>query len=110
MTVEDLLQALDRKDNTEAYQALLSLERLSSDSNVLYPYTEKFAEMTESDRNVVRVRGVRLFCSQANGDSGSMIDRFRSGPVCTAGRQADHREADAGCAAGCGQIQTGAAG
>ena len=76
MTVEDLLQALDRKDNTEAYQALLELERLSSDSNVLYPYTEKFAEMTESDRNVVRVRGVRLFCSQAKWDSGSMIDRF----------------------------------
>ena len=76
MTVEELLQALDRKDNTEAYQALLELERLSSDSNVLYPYTEKFAEMTESDRNVVRVRGVRLFCSQAKWDSGSMIDRF----------------------------------
>mgnify|MGYP003617968152 FL=1 len=76
MTVEDLLQALDRKDNTEAYQALLELERLSSDSNVLYTYTEKFAEMTESDRNVVRVRGVRLFCSQAKWDSGSMIDRF----------------------------------
>ena len=76
MTVEDLLQALDRKDKTEAYQALLELERLSSDSNVLYPYTEKFAEMTESDRNVVRVRGVRLFCSQAKWDSGSMIDRF----------------------------------
>lgn len=75
MIAEELLLDLDCKDTGEAYKALLELEKLSVNSDALYPYTERFAQMTTSDKYAVRVRGFRLFCKQARWDRDNTIGR-----------------------------------
>ena len=75
MDLELLLSALTAKDTKCAYDTLLELERLSDESDCLYPYTERFADMTEDRAYAVRCRGFRLFCRQARWDDGGVIDR-----------------------------------
>ena len=75
MDLELLLSALTAKDTKCAYGTLLELERLSDESDCLYPYTERFADMTEDRAYVVRCRGFQLFCRQARWDDGGVIDR-----------------------------------
>ena len=75
MDLELLLSALTAKDTKCAYGTLLELERLSDESDCLYPYTERFADMTEDRAYAVRCRGFRLFCRQARWDDGGVIDR-----------------------------------
>ena len=60
MDLELLLSALTAKDTKCAYGTLLELERLSDESDCLYPYTERFADMTEDRAYAVRCRGFRL--------------------------------------------------
>ena len=75
MDLELLLSALTAKDTKCAYGTLLELERLSDESDCLYPYTERFADMTEDRAYAVRCRGFRLFCRQALWDYVGVIDR-----------------------------------
>ena len=75
MDLELLLSALTAKDTKCAYGTLMELERLSDESDCLYPYTERFADMTEDRAYAVRCRGFRLFCRQARWDDGGVIDR-----------------------------------
>ena len=49
MEREILLSMLTAKDAKQGYGAFLELERLSEESDDLYPYTERFADMV-SDR------------------------------------------------------------
>lgn len=74
MDLEYLLSVLTAKDTKQAYGALLELERLSKESNDLYPYTEQFADMVEDKFYAIRVRGFRLFCKQARWDGDGLID------------------------------------
>ncbi len=74
MDLEYLLSVLTAKDTKQAYGALPELERLSKESNDLYPYTEQFADMVEDKAYAVRVRGFRLFCNQARWDGDGLID------------------------------------
>lgn len=69
-----LMRSLTEKDTKEAYQALLQLEIMAETSSILYPYTQKFAEMVESPLYNLRVRGFRLFCHQAKWDVNFVID------------------------------------
>lgn len=75
MKAEELLVDLECKDTSEAYKALLELEKLSESSDALYAYTQRFAQLALSEKYAVRVRGFRLFCKQARWDSGGVIDR-----------------------------------
>ena len=45
MEQDILLSMLTAKDTKQAYGAFLELERLSEETDDLYPYTERFAEM-----------------------------------------------------------------
>lgn len=75
MNVDNLLALLESKDTAVAYEALQELETLSGLCDALYPYTERFVSMTGSKKYVLRVRGFRLFCKQAQWDTDNLIDR-----------------------------------
>lgn len=74
MNLEYLMSMLEDKDSSAAFEALKELEALSDESNVLYPYMDKFIEMISSEKYVIRVRGFRLFCKQARWDVDNRID------------------------------------
>ena len=74
MDLDMLLALLTAKDTKQSYGALLELERLSEDSDDLYPDTERFADMVRDRAWAVRCRGFRLFCKQARWDGEGVID------------------------------------
>ena len=75
MELDILLSTLTAKDTKQGYGAFLELERLSEESDDLYPYTERFADMVSDRAWAVRCRGFRLFCKQARWDGDGIIDR-----------------------------------
>ena len=75
MELELLLSKLTAKDTKQGYGAFLELEHLSEESDDLYPYTERFAEMVSDRAWAVRCRGFRLFCKQARWDDDGVLDR-----------------------------------
>ena len=75
MDTEWMLSVLTAKDTKQGYGAFLELERFSEESDDLYSYTERFAEMVNDRAWAVRCRGFRLFCKQARWDTDGVIDR-----------------------------------
>ena len=75
MDLEWMLSMLKAKDTKQSYGALLELERLSEETDDLYPYIERFADMVSDRAWAVRCRGFRLFCKQARWDDDGVIDR-----------------------------------
>ena len=75
MELDILMSILTAKDTKQGYGAFLELERLSEETDDLYPYTERFAEMIADQAWAVRCRGFRLFCKQARWDDAGIIDR-----------------------------------
>ena len=75
MELDILLSMLTAKDTKRGYGAFLELEHLSEESDDLYPYPERFAEMVSDRAWAVRCRGFRLFCKQARWDGDGVIDR-----------------------------------
>ena len=67
MDAERMLSVLTVKDTKQGYGAFLELERLSEESDDLYPYTERFADMVSDRAWAVRCRGFRLFCAAWTG-------------------------------------------
>ena len=74
-----MLAMLYDKDSSVAFENLKKLEQLSYDSEILYPYINKFIEMVKSDKYVVRVRGFRLLCKQAKWDTNNTINKCLDG-------------------------------
>lgn len=72
--VESLIEMLEIKDTSAAYRALQELEQISDETGLIYRYTEKFVNMTSSDKYAIRVRGFRLFCKQARWDKDHILD------------------------------------
>lgn len=93
--IEELMHQLYDKNTSAAFQALQELERISDNTGLLYPYTERFAAMIADEKYVMRVRGFRLFCKQAKWDVDYKLDenidtalQILSDPKPTAVRQA----------------------
>lgn len=76
MDVELMLPLLLGKDTRQAFAVLRELERLSEESDALYPDTARFADMVKSGAYAVRVRGFRLLCKQARWDTENVLDRY----------------------------------
>lgn len=76
-----MLSLLEGKDNSRAFAVLLELERLSDESDALYPWLEHFARMVQNGSYAVRVRGFRLFCKQAQWDVGRKMDGLMEGAL-----------------------------
>lgn len=72
--VEELLELLTSRDNSQAYQALKALEEMSAESNCLYPHMDKFIAMASSGNSYVRTRGLALIAHNAKWDVDGKID------------------------------------
>lgn len=75
VNLDILLSVLTAKDTRQAYSDFLELERLSEETDDLYPYTERFADMVGDTAWSVRCRSFRLFCKQARWDVDSVMER-----------------------------------
>lgn len=73
--VEELLELLTVRDNSQAYQALKTLEEMSAESNCLYSHMDKFIEMVSSSNSYVRTRGLVLIARNAKWDVDDKIDK-----------------------------------
>jgi hypothetical protein len=65
---------LEDKDTSAAYKALQKLEQISDETGAVYAYIDKFVNMINSEKYVIRVRGFRLFCKQAKWDRDNILD------------------------------------
>lgn len=64
----DIMALLRSKENTEAYQLLLLLERESEKSDGLCGSLDEFLTLLKDKSSLVRTRGFRLICAQARWD------------------------------------------
>ena len=72
--VEELLEFLTSRNNSQAYQALKALEEMSAESSCLYPHMDKFLAMVSSGNSYVRTRGLALVAHNAKWDVDGKID------------------------------------
>lgn len=75
MEIENLLFQLAYGGMSSGFDALKKLEKISQESDVLYPQLEKFISMTGSADYVIRVRGFRLACAQAKWDTENRMEK-----------------------------------
>lgn len=69
----DMMTLLKSKNNTEAYQLLLLLERESGENDGLYGSLDAFLTLLKDKSSLVRTRGFRLICAQARWDRDDWI-------------------------------------
>lgn len=67
MDLEYLLSLLEDKDTSLAFLTLKDLEKLSDIQDTLYPYIEKFIEMTGSENMLCEFVASGCFASRQNG-------------------------------------------
>lgn len=72
--IEELIDLLGSRDNSQAYQALKMLQGMSMESDRVYPYMDKFVEMIDDDNSYVRTRGLALIACNAKWDVAGKID------------------------------------
>lgn len=77
--IEELLELLTSRDNSQAYQALKALEEVSAESNCLYPHMDEFIAMTGSSNSYIRTRGLVLIARNAKWDVDDKIDGIIDG-------------------------------
>ena len=77
--VEELLEFLTSRNNSQAYQALKVLEEMSAESSCLYPHMDKFLAMVSSGNSYVRTRGLALVAHNAKWDVDDKIDGIIDG-------------------------------
>lgn len=75
MDLDHMLSVLESNDITKAFETLKEMEKISDTSDAFYPYTEKFIEMINSSKYVIRVRGFRMLCKQAKWDTENIINK-----------------------------------
>ncbi|QNM07065.1 SufBD protein [Qiania dongpingensis] len=74
--MENLVSLLWSKDHNAGYAALKRLEELSGESDAVYLYTDRFAEMLDSKSSYVRNRGLLLLAENAQWDEERKMDRI----------------------------------
>lgn len=77
--IEELLELLASRDNSQAYRALKALEEMSAESNCLYPHMDEFIAMTGSGNSYIRTRGLVLIARNAKWDVDDKIDGIIDG-------------------------------
>lgn len=74
--ITETFQLLFDKNNNIAYKALLSLQQISEESNVLYGYMDRLRDMMESSNSYIRTRGLTLIAYNARWDEDYKIDEM----------------------------------
>lgn len=73
-SIDELLELLVSRNNSQAYGALKALEEISAESNCLYQHMDRFIEMVASGNSYVRTRGLVLIAHNAKWDVDNRID------------------------------------
>lgn len=74
--IEKRLVLLEAPNNSQAYEALKSLLKISDKCNCFYPYMSRFIEMIDSNNSYVRTRGLTLVAYNAKWDVEDKIDKI----------------------------------
>lgn len=69
MNILELVDGLQSVDDKFAYSCLKELEKISSETNEVYNFLDKFIEMFSDSSSYVRTRGLRLFAVNSKWDT-----------------------------------------
>lgn len=76
INVEDNFTLLFDKNNNTAYKALQALQKECEESDRVYCYMDKLADMIDSDNSYIRTRGLTLIAYNAKWDKDNKIDEI----------------------------------
>lgn len=76
INVADNFMLLFDKNNNVAYKALQTLQKVCEESDKVYCYMDKLADMIGSDNSYIRTRGLTLIAYNAKWDKDNKIDEI----------------------------------
>lgn len=76
INVDDNFALLFDKNNNIAYKALQALQKECEESDRVYCYMDKLADMMDSDNSYIRTRGLTLIAYNAKWDRDNKIDEI----------------------------------
>ena len=76
INIEDNFTLLFDKNNNTAYKALQALQKECEESDKVYCYMDKLADMIDSDNSYIRTRGLTLIAYNAKWDIDNKIDEI----------------------------------
>lgn len=76
ISVKDNFEMLFDKNNNIAYKALQTLQKECAESDKVYCYMDKLADMMNSDNSYIRTRGLTLIACNAKWDKDNKIDEI----------------------------------
>ncbi len=74
--VDDNFALLFDKNNNTAYKALQTLKKVCEESDKVYCYMDKLADMIDSDNSYIRTRGLTLIAYNAKWDRDNKMDEI----------------------------------
>ena len=76
VNIEETFALIFDKNNNIAYKALQELQKESEESDKVYCYMDKLADMINSDNSYIRTRGLTLIAYNAKWDKDNKIDEI----------------------------------
>ena len=76
INIEENFALLFDKNNNAAYKALQTLQKECEESDKIYCYMDKLADMKDSDNSYIRTRGLTLIACNAKWDRDNKIDEI----------------------------------
>ena len=76
INIQDNFALLFDKNNNIAYKALQTLQKECEESNKVYCYIDKLADMIDNDNSYIRTRGLTLIAYNAKWDKDNKIDEI----------------------------------
>ncbi|MCI6464278.1 MAG: SufBD protein [Faecalicatena sp.] len=76
LNIEDTFELLFDKNNNVAYKALQELQKVSKETDCVYPYMDRLSDMLDSDNSYIRTRGLTLLAYNAKWDKDYKIDEI----------------------------------
>ena len=76
INIEDNFSLLFDKNNNTAYKALQILQKECEESDKVYCYMDKLADMIDNDNSYIRTRGLTLIAYNAKWDKDNKIDEI----------------------------------
>lgn len=74
--IAETFELLFDSNNNIAYKALKELQRVSEESDSVYPYVDRLSDMLDSDNSYVRTRGLTLLACNARWDKDFKLDEI----------------------------------
>ncbi|MDE5740972.1 MAG: SufBD protein [Oscillospiraceae bacterium] len=72
----ELFELLFDKNNNTAYGALQELQKISEETDEVYPYMDRLGDMLDDDNSYIRTRGLTLLACNSKWDKDNKIDEM----------------------------------